>query len=1055
MVFGDWLRRVRSARPWSAWKRHSPRRRAPTAAVEIETLQARQMLTTQIDILDVSVQETDGFGDVTVNVSGDPLENDLTLTYTVTSTSAENGTDFSLADGTLVIYAGTTSGTISFSLMDDAENEAGEDFEVTLTSASEGDIVDGVATVVIADDDSLVEVQIQSTTVTEPDGMGAIVLQASAPGSGNSLTNDLIVSYTVTSGSAIEGTDFSLSSGTVTIPSGSNEAPLWFSVTNDLDVEGAEGFTVEITSVSYGTIATGTASVSITDDDVPIEVQVQSGSASEADGTGTVNFQASSPESSDPLNTDLIVTYTVTSGSATEGVDFFLSGGSMTIPAGSNEASVPFSITNDTDTEGGESFTVEITSVSYGTIANGTATVSITDDDVVIEVQVQSGSASEGQEEDGTVTFHASAPGSSDPLTTDLTVTYTVISGTATEGEDFSMSGGSVTIPAGSNEASVSFSVTDDTDIEGGESFTVEITSVSYGTITSATATVGIADNDGGPVILPNQLFVVAENSPPAFVVGTVQATTNLPGGTLQNWTLDDDVFEIDASTGVISVHDFWLLDFELLLSLGKLDENFNYSVTVTVSDGTLTFLPEIVLINVLDLDEFSLPSNTDGFLPTDHPQYFQEHGLPIPDPRAAIQEHLLLQEPSYALIALPSAGHLRDFNGQGVGTDSWSHDETAIPGSVTQVRNYAVPGALATVTVKVDYWANATATNNVALDWTYLEEVSASFLARTDLDYIDPTVTDGWFEQAGTLYFKYDGRSITDGYTFTEDIRLDVNLTAGGGRYEQTRSGNWFSNEGERDKRIESYTVSVNGIPAVSEDHYEALETTTVTTANGANILYDIRLDGSGWGNWDETRTNGQTETWVDVDDWSAGDGSKDHVTETYNRSLHNDYWYDFDYDFTATQSDVSSTAYYGAPLPADGTIGTRFDRGFSNSTATDTAAGTESREFYSIQQEAGPSPAPAWKSPDDIFPRKTTIELTSSRNFQTSSSSTSSFKQTFDISPSSISVSLLSQGQGGTTESITGGNKTETTNVEAGLVGSTNFVKNYDKRETQYNSD
>ena len=62
---------------------------------------------------------------------------DVTIDYAVTGTATGSGTDYTLANGTLTISAGSTSGTITIaSIVDDSLDEANETVIVTLSSPS-------------------------------------------------------------------------------------------------------------------------------------------------------------------------------------------------------------------------------------------------------------------------------------------------------------------------------------------------------------------------------------------------------------------------------------------------------------------------------------------------------------------------------------------------------------------------------------------------------------------------------------------------------------------------------------------------------------------------------------------------------------------------------------------------------------------------------------------------------------------------------------------------------------------------------------------------------
>ena len=79
---------------------------------------------------------------ITVDLSA-ASSNDITVNYALTGTATGSGTDYTLADGTLTISAGATSGTITITgIVDDGLVEENETIIVTLsnpTNATLGD----------------------------------------------------------------------------------------------------------------------------------------------------------------------------------------------------------------------------------------------------------------------------------------------------------------------------------------------------------------------------------------------------------------------------------------------------------------------------------------------------------------------------------------------------------------------------------------------------------------------------------------------------------------------------------------------------------------------------------------------------------------------------------------------------------------------------------------------------------------------------------------------------------------------------------------------------
>src|SRR5262249_46010449 len=129
-----------------------------------------------------------------------------------------------------------------------------------------------------------------------------------------------------------------------------------------------------------------------------------------------------------------------------------------------------------------------------------TATVTIADNDQpAVTIVATDPNAAETTTGSNTGTFTILRAG---PTTAPMTVTFTV-GGTATNGVDYVLIPGSVTIPAGPSSATVTVTPIDDTLAEGSETVVLTLTAGStYSVGSPGTATVVIADNDNLPPVL-------------------------------------------------------------------------------------------------------------------------------------------------------------------------------------------------------------------------------------------------------------------------------------------------------------------------------------------------------------------------------------------------------------------------------------------------------------------------------------------------------------------------------------------------------------------------
>ena len=108
-----------------------------------------------ISISDVEVEEAAG-AVLTFSVAlTRAASSQLTVDYATSDGTATAGADYTARSGTLTIGAGSSSGSIEVSVLDDDHNEGSETFTVTLSNASSGQITDATATGTITNHDAL------------------------------------------------------------------------------------------------------------------------------------------------------------------------------------------------------------------------------------------------------------------------------------------------------------------------------------------------------------------------------------------------------------------------------------------------------------------------------------------------------------------------------------------------------------------------------------------------------------------------------------------------------------------------------------------------------------------------------------------------------------------------------------------------------------------------------------------------------------------------------------------------------------------------------------
>ncbi len=237
---------------------------------------------------------------------------------------------------------------------------------------------------------------------------------------------------------------------------------------------------------------------------------------------------------SNALPVNLTVNYTVY-GSAAAGSDYTALSGTVTIPAGDLSVTVPVDAGDydDPAIEGDEHVTVTVTGTDnqvVGVGASDTATVLIVDDEtdsssggtpVTVSVSASDPIAMENPADSGTFTVTLS-----EPVTENVTVTYTV-SGGATPGADYTPLSGTVIVAGGATSAVITVDTSgfDDTLVEANETVSVTLATVDNGGVTvdtsADTADVIIVDDETDPTTGGTPLTVRIEATDDTALEGT------------------------------------------------------------------------------------------------------------------------------------------------------------------------------------------------------------------------------------------------------------------------------------------------------------------------------------------------------------------------------------------------------------------------------------------------------------------------------------------------------------------------------------------------------
>src|SRR5207249_336395 len=83
---------------------------------------------------------------------------------------------------------------------------------------------------------------------------------------------NITIEYAISDGTASSSSDYTSTSGTLTIPSGYTTGTFAVAVSGDTTVEPNENFTLSLTNPSHGTVTTGTGVGTIQNDDGALSI---------------------------------------------------------------------------------------------------------------------------------------------------------------------------------------------------------------------------------------------------------------------------------------------------------------------------------------------------------------------------------------------------------------------------------------------------------------------------------------------------------------------------------------------------------------------------------------------------------------------------------------------------------------------------------------------------------------------------------------------------------------------------------------------------------------
>lgn len=410
--------------------------------------------------------------------------------------------DYLAATGSVTFAAGETRKTVVVQVRGDAKVEADESFVFRLSGPSGAVLGDGEAAVTIGNDDSagpaLPAFSVSDVSVVEGNSgtkTATFTVTLSAAAQSNAT-----VQYSTADGTArTADSDYTATSGVLSFAPGQTTRTVSVTVIGDAKLEADETFSFILSGPSGATLARATAVGTITNDDAagpPAGTTVSVADASISEGNAGIAYANFVITLSAPAAQPVLVRYTTADRTAAVfDRDYMAAVGSVAFAVGETSKTVSVAVMGDTRLEVDETFSFIISSAVGATIARGTGVGTITNDETPLStgISIADSQVTEGNSGLSLLSFVVSL---SSPAGEPVTVRFRTVGGTATAGSDYAAATGELRFARGGIRQVVNVWVQGDRVLEQNETFSVELFGASGATISRATATGTIRNDD-------------------------------------------------------------------------------------------------------------------------------------------------------------------------------------------------------------------------------------------------------------------------------------------------------------------------------------------------------------------------------------------------------------------------------------------------------------------------------------------------------------------------------------------------------------------------------
>jgi hypothetical protein len=423
-----------------------------------------------------------------VNLSA-PSDQTITVPYSTANGTALAGTDYVSTPGTLTFAPGVTSQNVNVLVNGDSTaNEADKSFFVNLGTPTNATVSNAQGTGTILNDDPNPLMNVTGVTAT-PGTSGTkqfnFTVSLSTPA-----TQTTTVQYATADGSAVGGTDYQPTSGTLTFSAGQKNKSFTVLVNGTTAVNPNLNFFVNLSNATNARLVTSQATGTILSGNLGISA----GNVSMVQpftGVTTLSFPVTLSQA---VSFPVSVSYkTVPIMGATSNQDYEFTSGTLTFAPGTTSQTVTLPLFGEYYSEDLETFGLVLSNPVNASITTTEGIATITN---TTPLALSITSVRQLRPYSGTTAYVFTVALSGAAKEEPVTMQFSTADGTATAlANDYQATSGNVTFGTYQNVQTITVMVNGNTNVESDKVFYLNVHSAQFGDVTATAAIV----NDDGP----------------------------------------------------------------------------------------------------------------------------------------------------------------------------------------------------------------------------------------------------------------------------------------------------------------------------------------------------------------------------------------------------------------------------------------------------------------------------------------------------------------------------------------------------------------------------